>query len=170
MQFISPQVCTILVLNYHHRLAVDDGMPPWFRKVFLQWIPWALRMSRPGNKITRRSIYLQNKVRILFKTDIRICKQVKYYLGCTLFFLDPIFFPFYTGKSVSEAFILASVNPQYDDDNRLFIDLRLLTQKNTNSEHGPVSSMMGFFPINKKSTIYQMGKKINSKCYGKILL
>ena len=65
MQFISSQVCTILVLNYHHRLAVDDGMPPWFRKVFLQWIPWALRMSRPGNKITRRSIYLQNKVRTL---------------------------------------------------------------------------------------------------------
>ena len=65
LQFISSQVCTILVLNYHHRLAVDDGMPPWFRKVFLQWIPWALRMSRPGNKITRRSIYLQNKVRTL---------------------------------------------------------------------------------------------------------
>ena len=41
-------------------------MPPWFRKVFLQWIPWALRMSRPGNKITRRSIYLQNKVRTLY--------------------------------------------------------------------------------------------------------
>ena len=59
----SSVVCTILVLNYHHRLAVDDGMPPWFRKLFLQWIPWVLRMSRPGNKITRRSIYLQNKVR-----------------------------------------------------------------------------------------------------------
>ena len=38
-----------------------------------------------------------------------------------------------TGKSVSEALILESVNPQYDD--RLFIDLQLLTQKNTNSEH-----------------------------------
>ena len=38
-----------------------------------------------------------------------------------------------TGKSVSEALILAWVNPQYDD--RLFIDLQLLTQKNTNSEH-----------------------------------
>ena len=37
-----------------------------------------------------------------------------------------------TGKSVSEALILESVNPQYD--NILFIDLQLLTQKNTNSE------------------------------------
>ena len=47
-------------------------MPPWFRKVFLQWIPWALRMSRPGNKITRRSIYLQNKVRIFNITWARV--------------------------------------------------------------------------------------------------
>ena len=37
------------------------------------------------------------------------------------------------GKSVSEALILESVNPQYDD--RLYIDLQLLTQKNTNSEY-----------------------------------
>ena len=58
----SSVVCTILVLNYHHRLAVDNSMPQWFRTLFLQWIPWILRMSRPGNKITRRSIYLQNKV------------------------------------------------------------------------------------------------------------
>jgi hypothetical protein len=38
-----------------------------------------------------------------------------------------------TGKSVSEALILESVNPQYDD--RLFIDLRLQYKKNTSSEH-----------------------------------
>ena len=37
------------------------------------------------------------------------------------------------GKSFSVAIILESVNPQYD--NRLFIDLQLLTQKNTSSEH-----------------------------------
>ena len=34
---------------------------------------------------------------------------------------------------MSEALILESVNPQYDDI--LFFDLQLLTQKNTNSEH-----------------------------------
>ena len=38
-----------------------------------------------------------------------------------------------TGKSMSEALILESVNPQYDD--RLFIDLRLQYKKNTSSEH-----------------------------------
>ena len=38
-----------------------------------------------------------------------------------------------TGKSVSEALILESGNPQYDD--RLFIDLQVLYKKNTNSEH-----------------------------------
>ena len=58
----SSVVCTILVLNYHHRLGVEDSMPAWFRTLFLQWIPWLLRMDRPGKKITRRSIYLQNKV------------------------------------------------------------------------------------------------------------
>ena len=51
-----------------------------------------------------------------------------------------------TGKSVSEALILESVNPKYD--NRLFIDLQLLTQKNTSSE--PV-----ILPIPKKSNMYQ---------------
>ena len=38
-----------------------------------------------------------------------------------------------TGKSVSEALILESVNPQYD--NLFFIDSRLQYQKNTSSEH-----------------------------------
>ena len=38
-----------------------------------------------------------------------------------------------TGKSVSEALVLKSVNPQYDD--RLFIDYWLQYKKNTNSEH-----------------------------------
>ena len=61
------QVCTILVLNYHHRLASSDPMPQWVQTLFLQWIPWALRLSRPGNKITRKSIHLQNKVRYRYK-------------------------------------------------------------------------------------------------------
>ena len=36
---------------------------------------------------------------------------------------------FSTGKSLSEALIFASTNPQYDD--RLFIDLQLQCEKNT---------------------------------------
>ena len=38
-----------------------------------------------------------------------------------------------TGKSMSEALIFASTNPQYDD--RLFIDSQLQYKKNTSSEH-----------------------------------
>ena len=38
-----------------------------------------------------------------------------------------------TGKSLSEAFILTSTNPQYDK--RLFIDLPVQYMKTTSSEH-----------------------------------
>ena len=40
---------------------------------------------------------------------------------------------FFTGKSFSEALILASTNPQYDT--RLFIELRVQYMKTTSSEH-----------------------------------
>ena len=56
-------VTTIMILNYHHRLADTHDMPAWVRTVFLQWIPWALRMSRPGEKITRKSIMMQDKIK-----------------------------------------------------------------------------------------------------------
>ena len=39
-----------------------------------------------------------------------------------------------TGKSLSEALIFASTNPQYDD--RLFIELQLQCMKIRSSEHG----------------------------------
>ena len=39
----------------------------------------------------------------------------------------------FTGKSFSEALILASTNPQYDK--RLFIDLQVHYMKTTSSEH-----------------------------------
>ena len=39
-----------------------------------------------------------------------------------------------TGKSFSEALIIASTNPQYGK--RLFIDLPVQYMKTTNSEHG----------------------------------
>ena len=41
---------------------------------------------------------------------------------------------FRTGKSLSEALIFASTNPQYD--NLLFIDLRVQYMKIPSSEHG----------------------------------
>ena len=35
------------------------------RSLFLQWMPWLLRMSRPGEKITRKTILMNNKMKEL---------------------------------------------------------------------------------------------------------
>ena len=35
------------------------------RVLFLQWIPWILRMSRPGEKITRKTILMETKLKEL---------------------------------------------------------------------------------------------------------
>ena len=78
----SSVVSTIMILNYHHRQADTHQMPTWVRNViylsywitsdfyqvrvlFLQWIPWFLRMSRPGEKLTRKTILMENKMKEL---------------------------------------------------------------------------------------------------------
>lgn len=33
--------------------------------MFLQWLPWILRMGRPGKKITRKTIMLSNRMKEL---------------------------------------------------------------------------------------------------------
>lgn len=38
---------------------------PQIRCVLLQWLPWILRMDRPGKKITRKTIMMNNKMREL---------------------------------------------------------------------------------------------------------
>ncbi|XP_032529179.2 neuronal acetylcholine receptor subunit alpha-7 isoform X2 [Danaus plexippus] len=48
----SSVVSTILILNYHHRHANTHEMSDWIRCVFLYWLPWILRMSRPGSATT----------------------------------------------------------------------------------------------------------------------
>ena len=35
------------------------------RTLFLQWIPWVLRMARPGEKITRKTIMMAKKMKEL---------------------------------------------------------------------------------------------------------
>ena len=57
-----------------------------------------------------------------------------------------------TGKSVSEALILESVNPQYDD--RLFINLRVLYKENTNSGHVVYKHCFEYQNKNKKQRLY----------------
>ena len=42
----SSVVTTIMVLNYHHRMVDTHDMPDWVKSLFLQWLPWLLRMSR----------------------------------------------------------------------------------------------------------------------------
>ncbi|XP_065094851.1 acetylcholine receptor subunit alpha-type acr-16-like [Ochlerotatus camptorhynchus] len=61
----SSVVLTVVVLNYHHRTADIHEMPPWIKSVFLQWLPWILRMGRPGKKITRKTILLSNRMKEL---------------------------------------------------------------------------------------------------------
>ena len=36
----SSCITTIMILNYHHRLADTHEMPEWVQSAFLQWIPW----------------------------------------------------------------------------------------------------------------------------------
>ncbi|XP_035702105.1 neuronal acetylcholine receptor subunit alpha-7 isoform X1 [Folsomia candida] len=59
----SSVVSTILILNYHHRSADTHEMSNWIRVVFLQWLPWFLRMSRPGDKITLKTMAATAKMR-----------------------------------------------------------------------------------------------------------
>ena len=57
-----------------------------------------------------------------------------------------------TGKSLSEAFILTSTNPQYDK--RLFIDLPVQYVKTTSSEHVVYINCSECQNKNKKQFVY----------------
>ncbi|XP_063864571.1 acetylcholine receptor subunit alpha-type acr-16-like isoform X7 [Scylla paramamosain] len=61
----SSVVSTVLILNYHHRSAETHEMSPMVKSLFLQWLPWVLRLNRPGEKITRKTIMMNNKMREL---------------------------------------------------------------------------------------------------------
>ncbi|XP_065165087.1 neuronal acetylcholine receptor subunit alpha-7 isoform X1 [Atheta coriaria] len=61
----SSVVLTVVVLNYHHRTADIHEMPQWIKTVFLQWLPWFLGMSRPGKKITRKTIMMNSRMKEL---------------------------------------------------------------------------------------------------------
>lgn len=66
----SSVVTTILILNYHHRVDDTHEMPNWVQLIFLRWIPWFLRMSRPGEKITRKTIMMQKKMKEMEQKEI----------------------------------------------------------------------------------------------------
>merc|ERR550534_2697351 len=75
MMVASSVVLTVVVLNYHHRTAETHVMPMWVKSVFLQWMPWMLRMSRPGKKITRKTINMTNKMNELSLKE-KACKSL----------------------------------------------------------------------------------------------
>ncbi|XP_037532853.1 neuronal acetylcholine receptor subunit alpha-7-like [Nematolebias whitei] len=41
-------VATVIVLQFHHHSLNNGHMPRWVHLVLLQWVPWFLRMKRPG--------------------------------------------------------------------------------------------------------------------------
>ena len=43
--------------------------------MFLQWLPWLLRMSRPGKKITRKTITMNSKMNELQLKE-KACKSL----------------------------------------------------------------------------------------------
>ena len=61
-------------------------------------------------------------------------------------------FMYSTGKSLSEAFILTSTNPQYNK--RLFIDLPVQYMKTTSSEHVVYINCSECQNKNKKQFVY----------------
>ncbi|XP_023287757.1 neuronal acetylcholine receptor subunit alpha-7 [Orussus abietinus] len=61
----SSVVLTVVVLNYHHRTPENHRMPQWAKTVLLQWLPWILRMNRPGKKISRKTILMNNRMKEL---------------------------------------------------------------------------------------------------------
>ncbi|KAM8825772.1 neuronal acetylcholine receptor subunit alpha-7-like isoform 1-T1 [Synchiropus picturatus] len=41
-------VATVIVLQFHHHNPNNGHIPRWVNLVLLQWVPWFLRMKRPG--------------------------------------------------------------------------------------------------------------------------
>ncbi|ESN90492.1 hypothetical protein HELRODRAFT_108613 [Helobdella robusta] len=55
-------VCTVLVLNFHHRSPDTHGMPNWVRIGVCQWLAKVVRMKRPNfeEKKHDRAVYYKN--------------------------------------------------------------------------------------------------------------
>ena len=62
-------VCTVLILNYDKRTGATHIMPWWVETIFIQWLPWILRMERPGFTFTLSSILMDSKIKKLERGD-----------------------------------------------------------------------------------------------------
>ncbi|XP_053973342.1 neuronal acetylcholine receptor subunit alpha-7 isoform X1 [Hylaeus anthracinus] len=54
---------TVMVLNYHHRTPDRYVMPDWIKSVLLKWLPWMIRMSRPGKDLSAKNLFLSNRMK-----------------------------------------------------------------------------------------------------------
>jgi len=56
-----------LIISKHSHCSPPDFclLGCQIKSVFLQWLPWILRMGRPGRKITRKTILLSNRMKEL---------------------------------------------------------------------------------------------------------
>ena len=52
-----------------HRIVINTSYSQ-VQLIFLQYIPWFLRMSRPGEKITRKTIMMQKKMKEMEQKEI----------------------------------------------------------------------------------------------------
>ena len=66
----SSCITTILILNYHHRLADTHEMPDWVAAVFLQWLPWLLHMSRQEEELQLLVVVVVNGL-FVFRKYVR---------------------------------------------------------------------------------------------------
>lgn len=65
----SSVVSTILILNYHHRNADTHEMTAMVRILFLTWLPWILRMSRPCHESGTDTSHMSMQIRDLELRD-----------------------------------------------------------------------------------------------------
>ena len=60
--------CSDLFRGNKHRIVIISYSQ--VQLIFLQYIPWFLRMSRPGEKITRKTIMMQKKMKEMEQKEI----------------------------------------------------------------------------------------------------
>lgn len=56
--------CALCLNGYQsYDFQIKTLFPLQIKSVFLQWLPWILGMSRPGKKITRKTILMSNRMK-----------------------------------------------------------------------------------------------------------
>jgi nicotinic acetylcholine receptor len=58
-------IMAVFVLNMHHRSPDMHTMPSWIQTMICGWLAWALRMSRPGQPLSRRLLMRRAGIRRL---------------------------------------------------------------------------------------------------------